>query len=136
MKGNELTQEVFTLLQQEDKLQQIVKLVGPDVLPDSQRLILTVCEIIKTGLLQQNAFDAVDMYSAPAKQIGLLRAMLRFHERGRQFIAAGGTLAEVQDLAIVQELVRAKSTIKNEDEAGLRRLVARIEEQFDKIERR
>jgi len=131
-----LRNQAIDLLQQEDKLQQIVKLVGPDVLPDSQRLILTVCEIIKTGLLQQNAFDAVDMYSTPAKQISLLRAMLRFHERGRQFIAAGGTLAEVQDLAIVQELVRAKSTIKNEDEAGLRRLAARIEEQFDEIERR
>ena len=45
-------------------------------------------------------------------------------------------LAEVQGLAIVQELVRAKSTIDNEDEAGLRLLAARIEEQFDEIERR
>jgi len=131
-----LRNQAIGLLQQEDKLQQIVKLVGPDVLPDSQRLVLTVCEIIKTGLLQQNAFDPVDMYSTAAKQIGLLRAMLRFFERGRDFIAAGGTLAEARDLAIVQELVRAKSTIKNEDEAGLRLLAARVEEQFDEIERR
>ncbi|NIA21892.1 MAG: V-type ATP synthase subunit A [Anaerolineaceae bacterium] len=131
-----LRNQAINLLQQEDKLQQIVKLVGPDVLPDSQRLILTVCEIIKTGLLQQNAFDPVDMYSTPAKQISLLRAMLRFFERGRDFIAGGGTLAEVQGLAIIQELVRAKSTIKNEDEAGLKLLATRVEKQFDEIERK
>ena len=50
------------ILQQEDRLQQIVKLVGPDVLPDTQRLILFIAELLKNGFLQQNAFDEVDMY--------------------------------------------------------------------------
>ena len=128
--------EAITLLQQEDKLQQIVKLVGPDVLPDSQRLILTACEIIKTGFLQQNAFDPIDMYTSPAKQIALLRTMLRFHQRGREVIDKGGTLAEIRQLPIVQQLVRAKSTIANDDVEGLRSLSARLEEQFAEIERR
>jgi len=131
-----LRTEAITLLQQEDKLQQIVKLVGPDVLPDSQRLVLTTCEIIKTGLLQQNAFDPIDMYSSPAKQIALLRAMLRFHERGREIIDKGGTLAEIRQLPIVQQLVRAKSTIANDDLDGLRALATRLEEQFAEMERR
>jgi len=132
----ELRNQTISLLQQEDKLQQIVKLVGPDVLPDSQRLVLTVCEIIKTGLLQQSAFDDVDMYSTPAKQMALLRAMLHFYERGKAFIVGGGTLAEVRSMAIVQELVRAKSTIANNDEEGLRGLTKRVDEQFDRLERR
>ena len=131
-----LRNEAITLLQQEDKLQQIVKLVGPDVLPDSQRLVLTVSEVIKTGLLQQNAFDDIDMYCAPAKQVGLLRAMLRFHERARSIIALGGTLAEVRELPILQELVRAKSTVPNDDDEAMRQLAARLEEQFEEVERR
>jgi V/A-type H+-transporting ATPase subunit A len=128
--------QAITLLQQEDRLQQIVKLVGPDVLPDSQRLVLTVCEIIKTGLLQQNAFDEVDMYSSPAKQMGLLKAMLRFYEHARDLVARGGTLAEIRQLPVVQELVRAKSTIANDDEAAMAQLATRIEEQFGELERR
>ncbi|MBN2581823.1 MAG: V-type ATP synthase subunit A, partial [Planctomycetes bacterium] len=132
----DLRNQTISLLQQEDKLQQIVKLVGPDVLPDSQRLVLIVCEIIKTGLLQQSAFDDVDMYSTPAKQMALLRAMLHFHERGRAFIGAGGTLAEVRSMAVVQELVRAKSTVPNDDEEGLQALTKRVDEQFDQLERR
>ena len=48
---NELRTEALTLLQREDRLQQIVKLVGPDVLPDSQRLILFIAEIFKDGFL-------------------------------------------------------------------------------------
>jgi V/A-type H+/Na+-transporting ATPase subunit A len=131
-----LRNEAITLLQQEDKLQQIVKLVGPDVLPDSQRLILTVSEVIKTGFLQQNAFDDIDMYCAPAKQIALLRAMLRFHERARTIITKGGTLAEVRELPILQELVRAKSTVANDDDDAMRQLAARLEEQFEEVERR
>jgi len=132
----ELRNQTISLLQQEDKLQQIVKLVGPDVLPDSQRLVLTVCEIIKTGLLQQSAFDDVDMYSTPGKQMALLRAMLHFYERGKAFIGSGGTLAEVRSMAIVQELVRAKSTVPNDDEEGLRGLTKRVDDQFDRLERR
>jgi V/A-type H+-transporting ATPase subunit A len=127
--------DCINLLQQEDKLQQIVKLVGPDVLPDSQRLVLAVADIIKTGLLQQSAFDKIDMYSTPEKQVGLLRAMLHFHERARNFLTKGGTLGQVQELPVVQELVRAKSTIPNEDKEGLRKLGSRLDQQFDELER-
>ena len=133
---SQLRNAALSLLQQEDKLQQIVKLVGPDVLPDSQRLILLVCEIIKTGLLQQSAFDKADMYCAPAKQMGLLRAMLRFYDRGKDFITKGGGLADVRSLALVQELVRAKSTVANDDAAGLKKLLVRVEHEFDELERR
>ena len=130
-----LRNETIGLLQQEDRLQQIVKLVGPDVLPDSQRLVLTVCEILKSGFLQQNAFDPVDMYSTPTKQMALLKSMMKFYDRGRQVISMGGTLAEVRELPIRMELIRAKSTIANDDVDGLRGLEQRLDEQFAALER-
>jgi len=131
-----LRNEAMDLLQREDRLQQIVKLVGPDVLPDSQRLVLDTCEIIKTGFLQQNSFDAVDMYCAPQKQVALLRAMLRFYDRGKELVSRGGALADIRALAVFQELVRAKGVVASDDGAGLKALLSRVDEQFDGLERR
>jgi len=128
--------DALTLLQQEDHLQQIVKLVGPDVLPDTQRLILLAAEIIKNGLLQQSSFDQTDVYCAPQKQVALLRTMLRYYERGHAALGKKATLADLRGLPIVQELVRAKSVIANGDADGLKQLAARLEQQFDELERR
>ena len=75
MPRGELRTEVITLLQREDRLQQIVRLVGPDVLPESQRLILFVAEIVKDGFLALSAFDEKDAYCAPARQVALLCAV-------------------------------------------------------------
>ena len=85
---SELRTEALTLLQREDRLQQIVKLVGPDVLPETQRLILFVAEILKDGFLAQSAFDEKDMYCTPERQIALLRIMLTLYRKGRELIQA------------------------------------------------
>jgi V/A-type H+-transporting ATPase subunit A len=128
--------DALALLQQEDHLQQIVKLVGPDVLPDTQRLILVAADILKSGLLQQSSFDQADVYCAPQKQVALLRTMLRYYDRGRAALAKKATLADIRSLPIVQELVRAKSVIANGDAEGLKQLAERLEQQFDELERR
>ena len=73
---SEMRTEALTLLQREDRLQQIVNLVGPDTLPDSQRLILFIAEIFKDGFLSQSAFDETDMYCSPERQVVLLRIIL------------------------------------------------------------
>jgi len=83
---NEMRTEALTLLQREDRLQQIVKLVGPDALPDSQKLILFIAEIFKDGFLTQSAFDETDMYCAPERQVALLRIFLTLYRRGRDLI--------------------------------------------------
>jgi len=64
--------EIMELLQKEVRLQQVVKLVGPDALPDSQRFILEVCTLCKNAFLQQNAFDDIDRYSVVEKQLRML----------------------------------------------------------------
>jgi V/A-type H+-transporting ATPase subunit A len=68
----ELRQEMLELLQKEAKLQQVVKLVGADVLPDSQRIILEVCTLFKNIFLQQSAYDQIDTYSTIQKQVKML----------------------------------------------------------------
>jgi V/A-type H+-transporting ATPase subunit A len=124
------------LLQREDKLQQIVKLVGPDVLPDSQRFVLAVADMIKVGFLQQNAFDEIDAYCSPKKQVAILDAILEFHRRGARVIAQGATLVQVTELPSRLALMRAKSQIANDDAAALAALKQRVIEDFSPLEAR
>ena len=116
---NDLRIEALTLLQREDRLQQIVKLVGPDVLPEAQRLILFVAELIKDGFLSQSAFDEKDMYCAPERQIVLLRIMLTIFRRGQELIRRGTPLARIRELSCVPMVLRAKSVFGNAETEAL-----------------
>ncbi len=130
-----LREEMMDLLTEEDKLQQIVKLVGADVLPDGQRLTLLVADMFKTGFLQQNATDRVDTYCEPEKQIALLEAFVDFHHRAQQIIFLGAPIARIRDLDVRGDLVRAKSNIKNGDDEAMHSLLARMDEQLGKLEK-
>ena len=130
-----LRQRFIELLQREDKLQQIVKLVGPDVLPDSHRLVLLVAEMIKNGFLQQNAFDEIDMYCLPRKQAALMRLILEFYDRAERALAKGAHLVRVRDLPCVNEIVRARSTVPNDKPEELDALRDRMRAQLDELER-
>jgi len=130
-----LRQVLVDLLQREDRLQQIVKLVGPDVLPDSHRLVLLVAEMIKDGFLQQNAFDEVDMYSTPAKQAALMRTIVEFYERANRIIEKGAPLVRVNELPCINEIVRARSTVPNDQPQKLDAIRDRMRAQLDELER-
>ena len=128
-------ERALELLQRDARLQQIVKLVGPDVLPDTQRIILFVAELIKNGFLQQSAFDDIDMFCAPAKQIGLLQLFLLVYTRGSRIIEAGAPLRDLRDLPVMSDLVRAKSVIPNDDPQALANLAAALGAALDELER-
>jgi len=132
---SELRQRFIEILQREDRLQQIVKLVGPDVLPDTQRLILVVAEMIKNGFLQQNAFDEIDMYCSPEKQAALMRLIVEFYERARRAIERGAPLMRVRELPCMNELVRARSVVPNDRPEDLAAIGQRMRQQFDELER-
>jgi len=128
---SEMRTEALTLLQREDRLQQIVKLVGPDALPDSQRLILFIAELFKDGFLAQSAFDENDMYCAPERQVALLRIILTLYRRGRELIQAGAPLARLRGLACVPQVMRAKSAVGTA--AELAELEKRVGEELDAL---
>jgi V/A-type H+-transporting ATPase subunit A len=130
---NDLRTEALTLLQREDRLQQIVKLVGPDALPDSQKLILFIAEIFKDGFLTQSAFDENDMYCPPEKQVALLRMILTLYRRGRDLIQTGLPLSRLRELACVPQLMRAKSAIGNDEMGRLAELEKRVGEDLEAL---
>ena len=122
------------LLQREVRLQQVVKLVGPDALPDSQRFVIEVCSLFKNGFLQQNAFDDVDRYSTVMKQARMLELILTYWRKGRDAIKQGATIVRLRKMKVVQDLVKMKFKIENDDEAAFDKLQARLERSFDRLE--
>lgn len=132
---NDLRTEAMTLLQREDRLQQIVKLVGPDVLPDSQRWLLAVAELLKEGFLTQSAFENNDMYCTPERQIALLRLIMELLRRGHELIAAGVSLSRLRALPVLPQIMRAKSTFGNEEMTKLEELRLSMIEALNHLEK-
>jgi V/A-type H+/Na+-transporting ATPase subunit A len=127
----ELRTEALTLLQREDRLQQIVRLVGPDVLPDAQRLILFIAEIMKDGFITQSAFDETDMYCTPERQIALLRIILILYRKSRDLIQEGAPLARIRSLGCVSQVLRAKAAFGNADMEKLAELEQRVADEIE-----
>lgn len=122
------------LLSEESRLQQIVKLVGPDALPFAERMVLETTRLIREGILQQNATDPVDAYSSVEKQIRLLELVLDFHERGMNIIRRGAPISLIHDLPVVDTIIRAKSSVTNEDLGKLDDIQKQLDEQMSKLD--
>lgn len=126
--------EIMSLLQKEVKLQQVVKLVGPDALPDSQRFVIEVCTLFKNAFLQQNAFDAVDQYSTVAKQLRMMDIILLYARRGSTAIKRGVTLVNLRHMKVLQDITKMKFTISNDDTRSFDKLEHKLERSVDKLE--
>ncbi|MDY3721793.1 MAG: V-type ATP synthase subunit A [Treponema sp.] len=130
-----LRQEALELLKNENRLQQIVRLIGPDALPDSERLVLRVAEMIKNGFLQQNAFDDIDKYCSTDKQIAILELMMNYYKRAAACIKAGATLSQVVALPVCDEIVRIKMVYKNEEMDKINEIKNHLDSQISEVER-
>jgi V/A-type H+-transporting ATPase subunit A len=128
-------QSALDLLKREQRLAEIVRLIGPDALPDDQRLVLLTADIIKNGFLQQNSFDEVDMYCVPAKQVRLLELIMEFHERSMTCIKLGAPLFKITSMSIREDLSRLKSSVKNDDAGGLAEFERNMRAGLDELER-
>ncbi len=122
------------LLSEESRLQQIVKLVGSDTLPDEQRLILETARLLREGFLQQNSFDPVDTYSPVEKQIRMLGLILNFHRRAQRIIKSGALISSIHDLPVVNTLIRMKTLVKNDELEKFDDIQKEIDQQMDELE--
>jgi V/A-type H+-transporting ATPase subunit A len=123
-----LRYEMMELLQKEQRLLQVVKLVGPDVLPQTQRLILEICSIFKNTFLQQSAFDKVDTYSSARKQFLMLKIILLFFHKSEELVKKGINVSEIRETPIYKEIMRMKLTYSESDIEKLAKLPEKIDE--------
>ena len=131
----EVRQEALDLLKKEQRLEQIVRLIGPDALPDSERIVLVVAEMIKNGFLQQNAFDDIDVYSIPEKQILILSLIMEFYKKAQSLIKQGTPLVKINSLTVREEIIRIKTSIPNNELDKVNQIKSHLEEQFSSLEK-
>lgn len=121
-------EQMQALLQEEARLMEIVKLIGSDVLPDDQKLIIETAKVIRVGFLQQNAYHKDDTYVPLEKQLHMMRAILYMHNRATSAITAGIPLAKVIATGLFDKLSRIKYDVPNDRIDVLEAYPAEIDE--------
>jgi V/A-type H+-transporting ATPase subunit A len=131
-----LRAESYNILQREDTLKEIVRLLGPEALPDEEKLVLEVARMIKIGILQQNSFDKVDTYCSPQKQLKQVRLMVQFYKNAQRAIKDGLSLVDIRAMPIITSLLKAKFEITDEEVSKLDNLEQEMNDQFGKLGQR
>jgi V/A-type H+-transporting ATPase subunit A len=128
-------EEAMRILQREDELKNIVRLVGPDALPDKSRLVLETARILRIAFLQQNALDPIDTYCLPAKQFKMLKIIIDFRGFAERIIDKGAPIFKITQLPILSEIMRMKNSIPNDKIQLLDELYQKVTNQFLELEK-
>ena len=96
------------ILQEESQLMEIVKLIGSDVLPDDQKLIIETARVIRVGFLQQNAFHADDTFVPLEKQMLMMKVILHLYKKAKQLVAASVPISGILASGLLDKLVKMK----------------------------
>ncbi|NYT05018.1 MAG: V-type ATP synthase subunit A [Methanomicrobiales archaeon] len=121
---------MMNTLQKESELEEIVQLVGSDVLPENDRLVMLMAEMIRESYLVQNAFHAVDTFCSPAKQYAMMKTILAFHEFAEKGISRGGTVDAVATLPVRTRIARMGSIPDAGLDAEMRAISEEMASQF------
>ena len=110
--------KIAAILQQEADLMEIVKLIGSDVLPDDQKLVLEIARVIRVGFLQQNAFHEIDTYVPLEKQYKMIRIILYLYKQCQKIVAQQIPISQIKALGLFDKAVQLKYQIPNDDYSG------------------
>ncbi|WP_051305430.1 V-type ATP synthase subunit A [Desulfogranum mediterraneum] len=132
----ELRDRAMEILQEDAKLQNIVRLLGEEALPDDQKRIIEGARLLKDGFLQQSAFDEIDSYAGPEKQFFLLEIILHLFDRLAEVVAARIPLFRALELPAIWAIYRLKSTLKGDESAPFQALREQIDLEIDTLLRR
>lgn len=108
-------EEICNLLLEENRLMEIVKLIGADVLPDDQKLIIEIARVIRVGFLQQNAFHAQDTYVPLKKQLKMMEVILYLYHKCREVILRQVPISQIMQLGLFDKLVKIKYDVPNDN---------------------
>lgn len=107
--------EILALLNKESELNEIVKLIGSDVLPDDQKLVLEIARVIRLGFLQQNAYHPADTYVPLSKQLKMMEIILYLYDRCKDLIAMNMPMALLRENGIFEQIISIKYNVGNEE---------------------
>lgn len=130
----ELRGKMLKLLYEENRLKDLVSLVGEDVLPDEQRFILEIARVIKIGFLQQNAFHKEDTFVPLKKQIEMLKTIDHLYERGLNSIEKEIPISQIKDNKLFEDIIRMKYNISNNNLDGIVELNEQIDDFYNDLD--
>jgi V/A-type H+-transporting ATPase subunit A len=108
-------QSISNILVEENKLMEIVKLIGSDVLPDDQKLIIEVARVIRVGFLQQNAYHKDDTYVPLEKQYLMMEVILHLYNTCKKLISRGVPMSNVLETGLFEKVIKIKYDIPNDN---------------------
>ena len=121
-----LRAKMMKLLSEDDKLNQIVQLVGEDVLPNDQRILIEMAKVLKKGFLQQNAMHEVDSYVPLDKQYKMLQVIDNLYDSAEKAVKKQIALTKIKNDDLFEEVIKIKYNIPNED----------YDEKFDELNKK
>lgn len=110
-----MKQRITALLAEEANLMEIVKLIGADVLPDDQKLVIEIAKVIRVGFLQQNAFHKDDTYVPLVKQHHMMKVILYLYDKASELVSRSIPLSNIVSTGIFDKLNRMKYDIPNQE---------------------
>lgn len=125
--------KAISILQKESELQEIVKLVGPDALPDRDRAVLEAAKVIREDFLQQSATHEVDTYCPVEKQMKMFKLVLKFHDKCLEAVEAGAPIKNIIKIPVKEEIARMKALPHEEFDRKFKDINKKIDAQFKKL---
>ena len=125
--------EMSSILYEEDRLLEIVKLIGADVLPDDQKLVIETARVIRVGFLQQNAFHKDDTFVSLKKQKLMMSTILHLHARAKQLVANSIPISRIIEQGLFNKLTKMKYDVPNDRLDMFDEYNREIDETIDKI---
>jgi V/A-type H+-transporting ATPase subunit A len=129
----ECRNQILSLLTQESQLNEIVKLIGSDVLPDDQKLVLEISRVIRLGFVQQNAYHPSDTYVPMAKQLKMMRTILYLYSKSKQLIDMSMPMSVLKEEDIFEKVISIKYDVANDELYKFDEYTKMIDTFYDRI---
>jgi len=125
--------EISAILKEEQTLMDIVRLIGSDVLPEDQKLIIEIARVIRVGFLQQNAYHAEDTYVPLEKQFRMMELILHVYHRAKDLLNEHVSLEAITGSGILEQIIKVKYDIPNRELQKFDALTRRIDSTLDAL---
>lgn len=126
-------QRISNILLEENKLMEIVKLIGSDVLPEEQKLVIEIARVIRVGFLQQNAYHKDDTYVPLEKQLHMMKIILEMYDKCQEIVLNGTPVNIISESGIFEKVTKMKYDIPNDKPELFRILSSEVEQKIKKI---
>ena len=130
----EIRQRIMKLLEEENELLEIAKVVGQDVLSDNKKLVLEACRAIRIGFLQQSALNEIDTAVPLEKQFKMMETMMILYDNSLKLIEKGIPISKIKELGLFEEYIKLKYNIRNDELSKFKIINSHIKEELKKLE--